>query len=113
MRYRRVELLLKPARPLGRETAQLPDTNTCVTIIPAQHKATYVPNTVLQNVQIYKQQANDNHMSAHHYSIEYREDGTCVDPLVALSIFCVSERKTRMTVYHLIIKVFKILKVQG
>ena len=56
-------------------------------------KATYVPNTVLQNVQFYRQQANGNHMSVHHYTIEHREGGTCVDPLVALSIFYVSERK--------------------
>ena len=31
--------------------------------------------------------------SAQHYSIEYREGGKCVYPLVALSIFDVSERK--------------------
>ena len=47
----------------------------------------------MQNVQFYRQQANGNHMSAQHYSIDYREGGKCVYPLVALSIFVVSERK--------------------
>ena len=47
----------------------------------------------MQNVQFYRQQANGNHKSAQHYSIEYREGGKCVDPLVALSNFYVSKRK--------------------
>ena len=52
---------------------------------------------ILQNVQFYRQQANGNHMSAQHYSIEYREGGTCVHPFKHL--LCI-RKKTRMTVYH-------------
>ena len=39
-------------------TKAQPDTNTSATTVPAQCKATYVPNTVLKNVQFYRQQAN-------------------------------------------------------
>ena len=54
----------------------------------------------MQNVQLYKQQAYGNHMSAQDHSIEYREGGKCVYPLVALSIFVCIKMKTRMNVYH-------------
>ena len=54
----------------------------------------------MQKVQFYRQHANVNHMLAQHYSIEYRKGGKCVYPLVALSIFVCSRKKTRMTVHH-------------
>ena len=65
----------------------------------------------MQNVQFYRQHANGNHMSAQHYSIEYREGGKCVYPLVALSIFLyVSKRKECLCII-LITKVFESSKM--
>ena len=68
----------------------------------------------MQNVQFYRQRANGNHMSAQHYSIEYREGGKCVYPLVALSIFVCIRKKTRMSAYHFNNQsLWGVLKCQG
>ena len=66
----------------------------------------------MQNVQFYRQQPNGNHMSAQHYSIEYREGGTCVDPLVALGIFMYPKENKNGRII-LITKIFAMLKFQG
>ena len=47
----------------------------------------------MQNVQFYRQQAKGNHKSAQYYSIEYREGGKCVYPLVGFSILSQKENK--------------------
>ena len=96
----------EPALLLGRETAQLPSLTPWVTTIPVQCKTTYIPNSIMPNVQFKRQQANGNHMSAQHYAIEYREGDKCVYPLVALSILYVTEKKQE-------IKSLQVLKFQG
>ena len=80
IRYSVENVLLKLAHPFGRETAQLPSLTPCVTTIPAQHKTTHITISMMQNVQFCRQQANGNHMSAQHYSIEYREGVKCIYP---------------------------------
>ena len=65
----------------------------------------------MQNVQLYRQQANGNHMLAQHYSIEYREGGKYVYPLVARSILYVSESKNDCII--LITKVYASTQISG